>query len=99
MSDLIDRQEAIEAIDAIWTVTGDKNVAKAWQQIIDLPSAEPKIIHCKDCKWWDSVTGKTGYCHAAKHGYYSTHWEIHICRTYDGEFYCADAERRTDDLQ
>ena len=42
MSDLIDRQKAIEVIDAIWTVTGDKNVAKAWDQIKNLPSEEPK---------------------------------------------------------
>ena len=42
MSDVIDRQASIEIADAIWTVTGDKNVAKVWQQLKDLPSAEPK---------------------------------------------------------
>ena len=42
MNDLIDRQDAIEVADAIWSVTGDKNVAKVWDQIKDLPSAEPE---------------------------------------------------------
>lgn len=28
MSDLISRQAAIDAADAVWSVTGDKNVAK-----------------------------------------------------------------------
>lgn len=40
MDDLIGRQAAIEVADAVWTVTGDKNVAKVWQQLKDLPSAE-----------------------------------------------------------
>lgn len=42
MSDLISRQAAIEVVDAVWSVTGDKNVAKVWDQIKDLPSAQPE---------------------------------------------------------
>ena len=38
--DTISRQAAIEVADAVWTVTGDKNVAKVWQQLKDLPSAQ-----------------------------------------------------------
>ena len=41
MDDTIYRQAAIEVADAIWTATGDKNVAKVWQQLKDLPSAQP----------------------------------------------------------
>ena len=51
MNDLISRQAAIDVADAVWSVTGDKNVAKVWDQIKDLPSAQPEIIYCKDCKW------------------------------------------------
>lgn len=40
--DCIDRQAAIEVADAIWCVTGDKNVAKVWDQIKGLPSAQPE---------------------------------------------------------
>ena len=41
-SDTISRQAAIDAADAVWSVTGDKNVAKVWDQIKDLPSAQPE---------------------------------------------------------
>ena len=41
MDDLISRQVAIDVVDAVWSVTGDKNVAKVWDQIKDLPSAQP----------------------------------------------------------
>ena len=40
--DLISRQDAINVADAVWSVTGDKNVAKVWDQIKDLPSAQPE---------------------------------------------------------
>ena len=53
MSDLISRQAAINVTDAVWSVTGDKNVAKVWDQIKDLPSAQPEIIRCKDCIYYD----------------------------------------------
>lgn len=63
--------------------------------IRELKAAQPEIIHCKDCKWWDkSEDSPFGYCMAAKHGYMSPHWEIGIYRRYKGDFYCADAERR-----
>ena len=44
MDDLISRQAAIDVADAVWSVTGDKNVAKVWDQIKDLPSAQPVVI-------------------------------------------------------
>ena len=51
MDDLISRQAAIDVADAVWSVTGDKNVAKVWDQIKDLPSAQPQTsmltVECK----------------------------------------------------
>lgn len=44
MDDLISRQDAINVVDAVWSVTGDKNVAKVWDQIKDLPYAQPEQI-------------------------------------------------------
>ena len=44
MSDTISRQAAIDVADAVWSVTGDKNVAKVWDQIKDLPSVQPVVI-------------------------------------------------------
>lgn len=62
-----------------------------------LPSVE--IIRCEDCKWWDQKfdDSPTGYCMAAKHNYYSPHWEINIQRTYGKNFFCADAEPKEDE--
>lgn len=37
--DMIYKQQAIEVADAVWRVTGDKNVAKVWDQLKDLPPA------------------------------------------------------------
>ena len=53
MSDLISRKAAIEVIEKMMEVYWDRKVvlARVWEQIKDLPSAQPKIIHCKDCKW------------------------------------------------
>ena len=49
MNDLISRQAAIDVADAVWSVTGDKNVAKVWDQIRNLPSAQQPEI-CETCK-------------------------------------------------
>ena len=56
------------------------------------------VVRCKDCKWWDKKDDAPyGYCMAMKHGFVSSHWEIGIYRTYKGDFYCADGERREED--
>lgn len=98
MDDTISRQAAIDELDkGAWGVEWDKALAKA--MIESLPSAQPEIIRCKDCKWWDRKGEQSsyGYCHAIKHSYFSPHWEISIYRTYDKDFFCADAERRNDE--
>ena len=54
-----------------------------------LPSAQPEIIRCKDCKNWDTT--------------WQNDWakNYHYCPLVDGtrngDWYCADAERRNDD--
>lgn len=58
------------------------------RQIKALPSAEPEIIHCRDCENWDT-TWQNDFAP-----------NYHYCPLIDGtrrdDFYCADAERRTD---
>lgn len=86
--------------------------SKIWQQIKDLPSVQPEVlacgegvleepgvIRCRDCKWWGYGDDDEGFrmCHAAKHRYFSAEWNIDIYRTYKGDFYCADAERRDEE--
>lgn len=90
MDDLISRQAAIDAIGEIHPL--DYNAQAIAEKIKGLPSAQPEVIRCKDCRWWDKYSETQGYCMAAKHGYYSSHWEIHIRRTYGEDFFCADAE-------
>ena len=58
MADLIDRQAAIEVVDAMWAVTGDVNVAKVWQQIKDLPSADVQPV--RHGHWIDETFKPTG---------------------------------------
>ena len=105
MQDLIERQAAFEAImkaaqeieDNIHLSLTMAQGARAMAVEIErLPSAQPEIIHCEDCKWWEKMklNDKKGYCHAAKHAHYSANWEISIYRTTSQSFFCADAERR-----
>ena len=55
------------------------------------------VVRCKDCRWWDKTDNGFGYCHAEKHCHISAHWEISIFRTYRGDHFCADGERREDE--
>jgi hypothetical protein len=68
MDDTISRQAAIDAADKIIErdTSGSNAVVNAmiaWSEYIRaLPSAQPEIIRCKDCKHWTQSTGKmTGY--------------------------------------
>lgn len=83
MSDLIDRQAAIEVADAVWAVTGDKNVAKVWDQIKDLPSAERRG------RW---------ICRKADSGFHTDHI-CSECRTKHaiGWNYCPNCGARMED--
>ena len=87
-NDLISRSDAIDAVDKL----SDEPIGyleAVIDALVDLPSAQPEIIRCNDCKHWD------------------TSWEnnfapnYHYCPLIDGtrrgDFYCADAERRTDE--
>ena len=81
----------------------DMNEWKETKEVVPFDEAVPKanknlveVVRCKDCKWWDkkSIDSPYGYCHACKHGYSSGHWEIGIYRTYKGDWFCADGERK-----
>ena len=47
MSDLIDRQAAIDALYHV-----DEYNGRSVEAIRKLPPAQPEIIRCKDCKHW-----------------------------------------------
>ena len=92
MDDLISRQKAIDAIHCDITVIGKENaetVARTIGEFVDrikaLPTAQPEIIYCKDCRNFHVEQNGEMWCGISKgHGI-------------DKDFFCADAERRTDD--
>ena len=103
MDDLISRQAAIDAVKKNTfrlTFAEEQNCEGhvAWSAnavysdviegaLLELPSAQPEIIRCKDCKYGVDYY-HDGSCYCAKPGYGLLY--------FDGswEFYCANAERR-----
>jgi hypothetical protein len=72
--DSISRQAAIDAFE---DTTYTKNEIR--RRITELPSTEPKIIYCMDCKWHNEEINQ---CNAQ------------ICASMCGEDFCSRAERR-----
>ena len=93
--DLIDRQAAIDALlEEVRLVDGyyvendeviDKDDAVEAMRL--LPSAQPEIIRCKDCKWWSNDDYRECSSPNYDDGYVTP-----------AGFYCGYAERRTDEL-
>ena len=95
MSDLISRQAAIDALDGEIEITGRTNAeaVKGYVRLVKdrlerLPSAQPEIIRCKDCRFFHprSVYGH-GLCDVHCNGI----GESEVVR---GTYFCADAERK-----
>ena len=62
----------------------------------DLPSAQPDIIHCKDCKYWqDQEEGivEVPVCARPQNKYE----KFPLVMLIDGDGFCSYAERRTDE--
>ena len=101
-SDTISRQAAIDAVEfgityakAINKSTGEvkelfkegnKALNEAVERLKELPSAQPEIIRCKDCKHHHYEGEDIPYCDRIDYGY---GWK-------DND-YCSMAERRTDE--
>lgn len=101
MNDLISRQAAIDAVKwgityarAINTCTGETKelfkvsnhaLNEAVERLKELPSAQPEIIHCGDCKYYTPVTA---HCEIRGKGLY-------LIRGM--EDFCSRAERRIDE--
>jgi len=96
MDDTISRQVAIDSFpeDAlVWDISDGYIAPHYVRKILEtLPSAEPKIIRCKDCKHWKDSDGiyRRGFDAESK-------CPLNLKEVYDGTFYCGMAERRTDE--
>ena len=88
--DCISRQAAIDEIEERKNVNGYSNVALISElnrlegYIMRLPSVQPEIIHCRDCRWRKDQSG-------------STEWLPCRAIVTPSDFYCGRAERRTDE--
>ena len=81
MDDTISRQAAIEAVEKESQVDGAygyMDTKSIVDLLNDLPSAQPEIIRCKDCTWFDSPR----VC--LRHGRFVE----------NNNWFCADGERR-----
>ena len=88
MADLIDRQAAI---DAITNCEPGEEVF----MLENMPSAQPEIIRCKDCKYCDKRPGVHD-CHNPVFGNGFGNYPPPSMREND---FCSRAERRTDERQ
>ena len=95
MDDLISRQVTIDMLAAMQGQCTNKAAliqnSKIWRQIKDLPSAQPEIIRCKDCKyackWRDEESAKKfGQIYECARG---------VLNCPKPEDFCSKAERRT----
>ena len=94
------RQSCVDRIDGKSCEECKHHVLEvSCERLMEQPTIDAvEVVRCKNCRWWDKREGSNyGYCHAAKHGYYSRNWEISIYRTYGEDFFCGDGETREDD--
>lgn len=89
VSDLISRQQAIDAITAIDECENiDISTNEVRELLRELPSAQPEIIRCKDCYYMrvEDLNDGSHFC---------------FCETIDCDTdlngYCHRAKRRTDE--
>ena len=59
-----------------------------WKYLHQLPSAQPEIIRCKDCRYYQD--NNDGYPHI------NCKWDAN--ETPDADDFCSGAERRTDEI-
>lgn len=104
MSDLISRQDTIdrinEYIEEYSEIDSDGNHSEKWcamqeakMTIENMPSAQPEIIRCKDCRFATlTYDGDCKYCQ-----YLEGEFGLTDAVYFDGNDYCSHAERRTNE--
>lgn len=94
MKDTIYRQAAIDAINAwiqLYVLSRTTAGAVSLQDVISaLPSAQPEIIRCKDCKYYLNSNEKCALIDT-RLNFYATD------KIWNGDCFCSWAERKTDE--
>lgn len=81
MNDPISRQDAIDELLAMLN-SDYLDGYKYLEKLKRLPSAQPEIIHCRECKHWEQESICDGYCsEIEKDGF-------------DEDHFCSYAERQ-----
>lgn len=69
MDDLINREEAYKVLTDYYHHKTDVQHKALRDALSRVPSAQPEIIRCKDCKWYDTAMPMTeGFCYCDKFG-------------------------------
>ena len=88
--DVVAKHSALYGNGEVSTDEGEALLYDIMSEITNLPSAQPEIIHCENCKNWQT-------------GWRNREWGLgyHWCSCVDGirrsDWFCADAERRADE--
>lgn len=89
--DLISKADVCEILADVFPTDGEKvvyveEIENAYQEIIALPSAQPEIIRCGECKhcYIDGENVRFNVC------------ELNHNKAQSDDWFCADAERRAD---
>ena len=102
MHDLISRQSAIDEVkrlhDVAWTNWKETKISANTMidALKDLPSAQPEIIHCRECKYWqDQEEGivEVSICARPQNKLE----RLPMVMIINGDGYCSFAERRRDE--
>lgn len=100
MSDLISRQAAIEAIEDLISARREwlcdardeiKGLDAAICEIENLPSAQPELIRCKDCKWYEIYQLKKDGTDDRR---YKPSYCVNLAFHASPDWFCADGERK-----
>ena len=102
--DLIDRQKATDKIIARYPDSDATQYNIGYADAINdvlkdiryMPSAEPEIIRCKDCKYFERYTDDGTFESVLKMHQWDGECSEWVGHTYMGWF-CSRAERRTDE--
>ena len=100
MKDLIERQEAIDALGYCQTYLFDSrdkdkkiNLEDAEYAIEQLSSAQPEIVRCKDCKHYGCILySGTQFEYGECFGHEESHYTFEV----KPDDFCSRVERRTE---